>query len=191
MTPAILGALVLVWVWASHTPWRDIGYVRPRSWTRSIAIAVVLGGAFKLVMKAVVMPLLGADPINQPYHYLMGNPKAAAWAIFVVIVGAGFGEETFFRGFLFERLGKLLGSSVWAKAAIVLVTSAFFAALHYQDQGLAGVQQAMITGLTFGTIFAVTRSLFPLMIAHAAFDVTAIATIYWDLEPKVTHLIFS
>ena len=191
MTPAILGALVLVWVWASHTPWRDIGYVRPRSWTRSIAIAVVLGAAFKLVMKAVVMPMLGADPINQAYHYLVGDPAAAVAAIFVVIVGAGFGEETFFRGFLFERLGKLLGSSAWAKAAIVLVTSAFFASLHYQDQGLAGVQQAMITGLTFGTIFAVTRSLFPLMIAHAAFDVAAIAIIYWDLEPRVAHLIFS
>ena len=27
-----------------------------------------------------------------------------------MIVGAGFGEETIFRGYLFERLGKLFGT---------------------------------------------------------------------------------
>jgi len=191
MTAAILGALVVVWVWQTHKPWRDIGYVRPRSWVRTITIAILLGAVFKLVMKAVVMPILGADPINQPYHYLVGNPAAAVEAVFAVIIFAGFGEETFFRGFLFERLGKLLGSGALAKVTIVLVTSVLFGLAHYADQGIAGVQQAMITGLTFGTIFAVTGSLFPLMIAHAAFDVAAIAIIYWDLESKVAHLIFS
>lgn len=29
------------------------------------------------------------------------------------------------------------------------------------------------------------------MIAHAAFDLTALAIIYWDLETAVAHLIFS
>jgi len=29
-----------------------------------------------------------------------------------------------------------------------------------------------------------------LMIAHAAFDVTAVAMIYWNLESKVAHLAF-
>ena len=29
------GLLVLLWAWRSHTPWRDIGYVRPRSWIGS------------------------------------------------------------------------------------------------------------------------------------------------------------
>jgi hypothetical protein len=29
-----------------------------------------------------------------------------------------------------------------------------------------------------------------LMVAHAAFDLTALAMIYWDLESKVAHLIF-
>jgi membrane protease YdiL (CAAX protease family) len=190
MTLAILGVLVVLWVWRSHIPWRDIGYVRPRSWIRSVALAIVLGAAFKLVMKAVVMPMFGADPINQHYHYLAGNTAAVVPMIFVVIIGAGFGEETFFRGFLFERLRRLIGSGTVAKTSIVLITSTLFALAHYHDQGLAGVQQAMITGLTFGTIFALTGSLFPLMIAHASFDLTALAIIYWDLETAVAHSIF-
>ncbi|HEY8833937.1 MAG TPA: hypothetical protein VIM09_00015, partial [Chthoniobacterales bacterium] len=30
--------LVVGWVSLSRTPWREIGYVRPRSWTRTLAI---------------------------------------------------------------------------------------------------------------------------------------------------------
>ena len=30
--------LVLVWAWLSRTPWREIGYVRPRSWIVTLAI---------------------------------------------------------------------------------------------------------------------------------------------------------
>ena len=39
-----------------------IGYVRPKSWVRTIAVGIVFGIAFKFLMKAIVMPLLGADP---------------------------------------------------------------------------------------------------------------------------------
>ncbi len=190
MIGAILGVLVVVWAWRSHIPWRDIGYVRPRSWILSGAIAIVLGVAFKLVMKAVVMPMFGAAPINQPYRYLTGNVGALIPMIFIVVIGGGFGEETFYRGFLFERFGKLFGSGPIAKTSIVLFSSVLFASAHYYDQGVAGVEQAMITGLTFGTIFAATGSLFPLMIAHAAFDLAALAIIYWDLESAVAHLVF-
>jgi membrane protease YdiL (CAAX protease family) len=110
--------LVLVWVRSSGTPWRDIGFARPRSWPGVVAAGAVLGGLLKLAMKALVMPLLGADPVNPTYHYLAGN-RAMLPAAIVTMLVAGFSEETVFRGFLFERLGKLFGSGVAAKAAIV------------------------------------------------------------------------
>jgi membrane protease YdiL (CAAX protease family) len=182
-------ALVLVWVRWSRTPWREIGYVRPKSWVGSVAIGVASGIGFKFLMKAIVMPLLGADPINSTYHYLAGNRAmlpAAIWAMFV----AGFGEETVFRGYLFERLGKLLGSGAAAKTAIVLITAALFGLGHFSDQGLAGAEQAAIVGLVFGTVAALTGRIFALMCAHAAFDLTALAIIYWDLETDVAHLVF-
>ena len=130
--------LVLVWVVWSRTPWREIGYVRPRSWFESLTIGIAFGSTFKILMKAIVMPLLGAGPINQAYHYLAGNTAALPGMLFAVIVGAGFGEETVFRGYLFERLGKLLGPGIGAKTAIVLVTAALFGLVHYPVQGLAG-----------------------------------------------------
>ena len=182
--------LVLAWAWLSRTPWREIGYVRPRSWLAGLAIGVVFGATFKFAMKAIVMPLLGADAINPAYHFLAGNTAAVAVFVPVVIVQAGFGEETFFRGYMFERLGKLIGTSAGAKIVTVLVTSLVFASLHYADQGVAGVQQAMITGLVFGTIFALTGRLWMLMCAHAAFDLMAVAIIYLNLESAVAHLVF-
>ena len=182
--------LVLVWAWLSRTPWREIGYARPRSWVRTLAIGIVFGIAFKLLMKAFVMPLLGAPAINQAFHFLVGNRAALPSILYMVLVGAAFGEETFFRGYLFERLGKLLGSAAWAKTLIVLLTSAWFGWEHYSLQGMAGVQQATIVGLVFGTIFALTGNIWLLIIAHASFDLTAVAIIYWDFELQVAHFIF-
>ena len=182
--------LVLVWVKLSRTPWSEIGYVRPKSWVATLAVGIIFGIAFKFLMKAIVMPLLGADPINHAYHYLAGNRAGLPGAIYLVIVGAGFGEETVFRGYFFERLGKLFGRGGWAKAFIVVITSVWFGLAHYSVQGLAGTEQATITGLVFGTIMAVRGRIWMLMAAHAAFDLTALAMIYWNLESRVAHLVF-
>ena len=181
--------LVLLWARWSRTPWAEIGYVRPSSWIGGLAVGAAFGIAFKILLKAVVMPLLGADPINQAYHYLAGNRAMLPAAIWAMLV-AGFAEETVFRGYMFERLGKLFGHGVGAKVAMVLLTSAWFGVSHYAVQGLAGAEQATIVGLVFGTIFAITGRLWMLMCAHAAFDLTALAIIYWDIENDVARLVF-
>jgi membrane protease YdiL (CAAX protease family) len=180
----------LLWVRLSRTPWREIGFVRPKSWTVTVAVGLAFGIAFKFLMKALVMPLFGAPVLNPEYHYLVGNTAALPEMAFVMIFGAGFGEETVFRGFLFERLGKLLGRSVGAKAVIVLLSSVLFGLVHYPAHGFFSAEQAVMTGLVFGTIFAVTGRIWMVMVAHASFDLTALAIIYWNVETKVAHLVF-
>ena len=182
--------LVLLWAQQSGTPWQEIGFVRPKNWLTTIAVGVVFGIALKFLMKAVVMPLLGADPINQAYHYLVGNRAALPGMFYAIVIGAGFGEETLFRGFLFERLGKLFGPGIGRKVLIVLLSAALFGAAHYPEQGIPGVQQGMVVGLVLGAVYAAAGRLFMLMIAHAAFDLTALAMIYWGYESAVAHLIF-
>jgi membrane protease YdiL (CAAX protease family) len=117
-----LGVLVLLWAPWSGTPWPDIGFARPRS-----------------------LPLLGADPINQTYHYLAGNPAMLPGAV-LTMVAAGFGEETVFRGFLFERLGKLFGPGTAARVAIVLITTALFASMHYPIRDGRGLNRPSSQG---------------------------------------------
>jgi len=184
------GLLVLAWAWRSRTPWPEIGFARPRSWTLTVAVGIVFGIAFKLAMKAIVMPLLGAPDINPAYHYLAGNSAAVPGMMFDIVAGAGFAEEAVFRGFAFERLGKLFGRGRAATVLIVVLTSVWFGLVHYPVQKLPGAEQALITGLVFGTIYAFTRRLWMPMIAHTAFDLTALWLIYWNLEARVAHLIF-
>jgi membrane protease YdiL (CAAX protease family) len=190
VTPFLGAVLVLGWTWRSQTPWHEIGFARPKSWIGSLAIGIAFGCALKLLLKSVVMPLLGASPINPTYYYLVGNTAALPGILFAMIVGAGFGEETVYRGYLFERLGKLLGTGFAAKILIVMLVAGVFALVHSAEQGLAGVQQAVITGLTFGSIFAITGRLWMLMVAHAMYDLTSVAIIYFDLEYDVAHLVF-
>jgi len=47
-----------------------------------------------------------------------------------------------------------------------------------------------MTGLVFGTVFALTGQIWLPMVAHAAFDVTAVLIIYGKLESTVAHLVF-
>jgi len=180
--------LVLIWVNVTATRWREIGYVKPKSWIAVVIIGLILGITFKFLMKAIVMPFFGADPVNHSYHFLAGN-KALLPAAIWMMLAAGFGEETVFRGFLFTRLERLLGWSNTSKILIVVITSALFAFGHH-TQGIAGIEQAAITGLVFGSIYAVNRSIWMIMVAHAAFDLTALALIYWNLETSVAHMIF-
>lgn len=181
--------LVLIWVWRSRTPWSDIGYVKNKNWVSTLAVGIVFGIAFKLLMKAFVMPLFNADPINRTYHFLAGNKAllpAAIWGMFV----AGFGEETVFRGYLFERFAKLFGTKAWVKPVAVIITSIWFGVAHYTTQGITGIEQATIVGLVFGSIFAITGKIWIVMIAHTAFDFTALTLIYLNLETDVAHFFF-
>jgi membrane protease YdiL (CAAX protease family) len=180
--------LVLVWVLRSHTPWRELGFVRPKSWILTALAGIAFGIAFKFLTKAVVMPLLGADPVNPAYHYLAGNRAALPRTIFSLIVAAGFGEEVVYRGFLFERLRALFGRGPATNAIIITISAAVFGSSHYFNQGITGVEHSVITGLVFGTMFVITGQIWILMFAHAAYDLTALAMIYLNLETKVSHV---
>jgi uncharacterized protein len=182
--------LVLLWARLSQTPWGDIGFIRPRSWVRTVALGVAGGVALKLLMKTVVMPLLGAPPINEVFHHLVGN-RAALEALYAVTIVAAFGEETLFRGFMFERFGRLFGTRARAMTLIVLITSLWFGLDHYSVQGIPGVQQGIIVGLVYGTIYALTREIWTVMVVHAGFNLTGLAIIYWDLETTMARLFFN
>jgi len=182
--------IVLLWAHLARIPLSALGFRRPRSWTATLLIGLGLGVALKLLMKSVVMPLLGADPINHAFHFLEGNRAALPWALYTMVIGAGFGEETLFRGYLFERFGRIWGTSAAGKVATVLVSSTLFALAHVSQQGRSGAEQAAMVGLVVGTIVAVTGQLWLAMVLHAAFDLTAVAVIYSGLESRVAHWFF-
>jgi membrane protease YdiL (CAAX protease family) len=96
-----------------------------------------------------------------------------------------------YRGYLFERFGKAAGDGWPARVFILLFTSAFFGLLHFYPQGLPGAINAGFTGLVMGAIFLLNgKRIWFLVVAHAAYDLTALAIIYFDWEEAVAHAIF-
>lgn len=188
--PLLLAIAVLAWARATHKPWSDLGLSRPRSWLRAIVGGIVLGIVLKLVMKAVVMPLLGADPVNREYHHLVGNTAALPAMALSILLVAGFGEEVFFRGFVFERFARWFGRGPGATVAVIVGSAALFGLAHVSGHGREAVIQATIVGLVYGAIYARTRSLWVLMVGHATFDLVAVGIIYLGLEERVAHLLF-
>lgn len=186
----LTAVLVLVWARHSNTPLRALGFKTPRHPAATLFAGFALGIALKVALKSIAMPLLGAPAINQTYHYVVGNAAILPWLIAAALANAAFGEEVFFRGYLFERLGVLLGASRAALFVTVLVTSGLFALAHYQDQGLPGVEQASMTGLVLGGIYAWRKEIWLPMVVHAAYDLTAILVIYMGWEEAVARLIF-
>jgi len=190
VTPPLGALLILVWAWLSKTPWRDLGLAWPRHRVLSLASGLLAGVALKFAMKAIVMPLFGAPAINIGFEYLAHDRAAALDFAAYALYGAGFAEELVFRGFLFERFGKLWGDSAAATAATLLLATAIFALAHWQ-QGIFGVINAFVTGLVLGLVYlAAGRKLVVPMIMHAAFDLTALVLILKGWEAPVAHLVF-
>ncbi|HEY2804923.1 MAG TPA: CPBP family intramembrane glutamic endopeptidase [Gemmatimonadales bacterium] len=181
--------LVLIWARLSRTPWSELGLSRPPNWTTTIAGGISLGIGLKLLLKAVVMPLLGADPVNRYYHFIAGNPAYLPGAVWTMLV-AGFGEELVYRGYLFERWRRLFGWTLGSRIAVVLVTSVWFGLSHYFGQGRDGALQSVMTGLTFGTVTLLTGRIWVAILAHTVYDLAAAAMIYGNLEVRIAHLFF-
>ena len=169
-------------------PWCEIGYVRPQRWIASLIVGIAIGVALQNSSLKMIACRYWADPINQAYHYLAGNRTAAAPFVFQIIVIAGFGERDVFRGTCLSA-----SADPTARAGAQRLFGALnlhsLCGAHFFEQGLPGSEQAMVTGLVFGTIFAITGRIWMPMCAHAAFDLTALAIIYWDLESAVAHFL--
>jgi membrane protease YdiL (CAAX protease family) len=187
----IFALIVLAWARATGKPFSALGLTRPSGRLAPAVVAAFLFGVlFKVVMKAIVMPVFGAPSANRTYHFLAGNAVAVAAVILLMLTSGAVSEEIVYRGFLFERTRAWLGPSRAAVAVAMLVSTALFAASHYFDQGWPGVQQASFTGLTFASIYAWRKELWTVMAIHAGFDLAAIAMIYWQSEDRIAHLVF-
>ncbi len=85
--------------------------------------------------------------------------------VLLLALSSGIGEELFFRGSVEPALEALLGS----EAAALLVTTAFFAALHTAPRSeglLAWTAFAFVLGLVLGLLFLYSRSVLPPIALH-------------------------
>ncbi|QAU22767.1 CPBP family intramembrane metalloprotease [Dyella sp. M7H15-1] len=140
----------------------------PRNWTG--VWAGIIGGVLLFTVAVGALWLVGS------YHVTGTNPHAD-WllALLMVALGAGIGEEILFRGVLFRIVEEGLGT--WGA---LLISALFFGAAHIMNPGATLWSAAAITveaGLLLGMIYHLTRSLWPCIGLHAAWNFTQ-GTVY-------------
>lgn len=186
----VVGALaVLAWARYTRTPLGTLGLRAPDRWVPTILAAVATGIILKLLLKAVVFPLLGAPPTNAAYQFVVGNPAALPGLLFAILVRAAIAEEVVYRGFLHDRLMHWVGARPNGAVAVIVLGSLLFGAAHLADQGVYGALQATIVGVVLAASRVRTGSLAFAMAAHAAFDLTALLLIYRGWEAAVARAI--
>jgi membrane protease YdiL (CAAX protease family) len=143
-------------------------------------------GAVALALLAwlVALPLIGfaedavsawldlgdRNPQFDSIGELLGGPGALVVAILAIGIIVPVAEEAFFRGLLFGWLRGRLGL-----VAGVLLSSLLFSVVHVFDVVLLPV---FLLGILFAAIYALSKSLWPAVIAHGTHNTIQLVWLY-------------
>jgi len=143
-----------------------------------LALALAAGG---FILGSVLMVNITGVPESadmSSYTFLSGNLGMFLLSLAGVFVGASFGEELVYRGFLMSRFGSLFGGTgrPWLWAAVF--SSVMFGFAHY-DWGWMGIVQTtfMGAGLAFAWL-KFGRNLWVVILAHAVMDFLLFLQLY-------------
>lgn len=164
--------------------WREIGLARPKSWPKTILMAL---GALLAVIAATIVfqiilmniPGLALQPSDQSdYNPLTGNLPLFLALVVAAWTSVAFGEEMLFRAFLTTSLAGALGN-VKARWALALAGSSLLFGLAHYDWSLAGVIDTFIMGFVLGFIYLRSgRNLWITIIAHALANTLKFSLLY-------------
>jgi membrane protease YdiL (CAAX protease family) len=147
-----------------------IGLGRFHRWDAGTGVALWVGSWVLVFVLSIVFSHLGSNDVDflpkaLPLWFRVANALTTA-------VTAGITEEVVVRGYAQTRLEQLRAPT----AVILLLPTGLWALLHlYQGVGPAVI--ILCLGLAYAVFFQRTRRLWPLVIAHGAFDLTQLVLI--------------
>ncbi|HUL56067.1 MAG TPA: CPBP family intramembrane glutamic endopeptidase [Usitatibacter sp.] len=161
--------------------WESLGLRKPASWPRAIALAVALYAVdFAVSTWAVPWVASIVHPAQRPSFlaYIRGNVEGlVTWLAIAWLVG-GLCEECLFRGFVLDRIEKMLGGGAAAIAIAIAAQAVLFGSLHLYAGTFAFVY-ASLFALTHGIFYvAGGRNLWPLILVHGSWDTVGIWSVY-------------
>jgi membrane protease YdiL (CAAX protease family) len=193
---ALLGVFNLLLVFGAlhvrRQPLAVIGLDNPLKWRTLAAAALALPACYAASMTGALVygAISGFDTEKMLAEKGDLADLVAAIPIRYVLpfsLFVGIHEEILFRGFYLSRVRALSRSGIVA----IIATSLVFGLLHFY-QGPLGICQTTAIGLVLAIIVTYARSLWPAIIAHAAFDAANMLLLPWlmktmkDLEPALT-----
>jgi membrane protease YdiL (CAAX protease family) len=131
---------------------------------------VVVAGISLAIVKEITSLVIGHQPSEPTQVDVCVRGRSLFFLAPTVILAAPFGEELFFRGFLFKGLRRRF--AFWPAA---LVSSAFFGAVHFYPLLIPAL---FVVGLGLALTYERRQSLLASIAAHATFNVIGFLSIF-------------
>jgi len=183
-------SLLFVWLilWLTQNKWSDLGFRRPESWGRTIAIGVSVAVVSQAIVPLILLPLFNGFGIGTPdyssFDAVKGNVGALIIMLTISWTTAGFGEEILNRGFFMEQFAKLFGGKLGWALSLILVSVIF--GLGHAYQGPIGMVLTAYSGLVYGLLYILSgRNLWYTIIAHGTADTIAFLALYTGLMERL------
>jgi len=163
--------------------WKAAGLTRPRSWWKTVALAIGAAAVLQLGSELVVSPLgHWVWPAPQHVSKIIGSSaldwKHALTALLIIWTFAAFGEELSYRGYLLTRAADTLERSAAAYIIAMLLVAVLFGFGHYY-KGPAGVLDSTYSGLVLGCAYLLSgRNLWTAILAHGISDTFAVVVVF-------------
>jgi membrane protease YdiL (CAAX protease family) len=167
--------------------WKDVGFARPRSWSKALLLGCGVGVAMEALELFVTQPLLarwlGKMPDLSDFADMTGNLKVFLIYLVLVWTLGALGEEIGYRGYLMNRVAGVFRDTKAAWVVSLIVVSIVFGCGHL-DQDWTGMIENVWNGLLLGALYlACGRNLAVPVIAHAMTDTLDFVLIYLGKYP--------
>ena len=167
--------------------WSSVGFVKPKSWGRTILIAVIAGIILQLLSTFVTEPLIRLVT-HQPtdlsdFKSLVGNVTVLIIYLVLIWTLAAFGEELVYRGYMMNRMADLGNQTRVGWIISLFAVSILFGLGHFY-QGVTGVVDTAITSLYLGSLYFYSgRNLWLPILTHGFSNTIGVFLIFFGLVP--------
>ena len=175
---ALVTAVLAAGLHILRKDFRDIG-LRSDAWPRDVGLGVLAATLWALVQFGWLFPATGGagrEDIAGILSMVDGDWHNVLWYLPLGVLGGGVAEELYNRGFFITVLEEILGRGRTATGIAALLAIVFFAAGHLPG-GWVDWMDILVPSAAYTGLFLYTRRLTAPIVAHAVWNVIAVAGI--------------